>query len=128
MLDNCDSYDEFGVCGEWWYHPGTYAAFSLYDIKEPQKSHHDLLVEMFSSGWTADAELFLGAKACADYQAVIGGSNKPTLDTATFSARCISNTQICAWDQSCSWNDPNCLFTGEYGWREGGSSRRPPDK
>ena len=126
VLDQCDGYDEYGVCGEWWYDPDTNAAFSLYNIKEPQKSHHDLLVEMFSSGWTTGEELFLGAKSCADYQAVLGGSNTPALDPATFTARCISNTQICVWDQSCVWDDPDCLFTGEYGWGEGGSSCSPP--
>lgn len=128
MLDSCDGYDEYGVCGEWWYDPGTNAAFGLYDIKEPQKSHHDLLVEMFSSGWTTGADLFLGAKSCADYQAVVGGNNSPMLDPTSFTARCISNTHICVWDQSCSPNDPNCLFTGEYGWGEGASSCSPPAK
>ena len=123
-LDNCNGYDQYGVCDEWWYDPATNAAYSLSNIKDPSRSHHDLLVEMFSSGWTTGADLFLGAKSCADYQAVLGGDSSPTLDTATFSARCISNTQICVWDQSCGWGDPNCLYTGEFGG--GGFLCKPP--
>lgn len=127
-LDECNGFDEYGVCDEWWYDPDTNAAFGLYDIKNPQKAHHDLLVEMFSSGWTTGPDLFLAAKACADYQAIIGGNNTPALDTATFASRCISNTQICVWDTTCPWGDHNCMFTGEYGWGQGGSSCSPPKK
>lgn len=92
--------------------PSTNAAFPLFNLKPPHKSHHDLLVQIFSQGWTTNGDLFLGANACVDYQ---GGTLPPALDTATLEARCANNTQIYAWDQTCGLGDGTCFFTGSMG-------------
>ena len=115
-LIQCDSYDEYGVCSTWWYDPATNAAFALSSLGSMEINYYDLMETLFSNAWTTGADLFLGAKACADYMAVFGGTNTPTLDPVTLIPRCISNVQVCVWDQSCQWGDPACEFTGEYGW------------
>ena len=70
---------------------------------------------MFSEGWTTGSQLFLGAKACADWVKVNGGDNGPALNTDTMQPRCISNIQVCVWDPSCQAMDHTCEFTDEYG-------------
>lgn len=115
-LIQCDSYDEYGVCSAWWYDPDTNAAFALSSLRNLGTNYYDLMETLFSNGWTTGADLFLGAKACADYQAAHGGANDPALDPVTMVPRCISNVQVCVWDQSCQPGDATCAFTGEYGW------------
>ena len=115
-LIQCASYDSYGVCSDWWYDPSTNAAYSLLSLSSMETNYYALMETLFSAGWTTGSSLFLGAKACADHQAVFGGSNAPTLDPVTMTPRCISNVQVCVWDQSCQWGDQNCAFTGEYGW------------
>ena len=115
-LIQCDSYDSYGVCSTWWYDPGTNAAYGLSSLGDMETNYYDLLETLFSNGWTTGADLFLGAKACADHQAVFGGNNTPTLDPVSMTARCLSNVQVCVWDQSCQPGDQDCAFTGEYGW------------
>ena len=115
-LIQCDSYDEYGVCSAWWYDPGTNAAFGLSSLRNMETNFYDLTETLFSNEWTTGADLFLGAKACADYMAVFGGTNEPALDPVTLIPRCISNVQVCVWDQSCEPGDMSCAFTGEYGW------------
>ena len=117
-LIRCDGYDHWGICDEYWYDNTTNAAYSIVDMKNPRKRQHDFMVMLFEQGWTTPEQLFLGSKACADYQACIGGigANKPMFDLVTFQPRCLSNVQVCVWDQSCDGGDPTCEFTGEYGW------------
>ena len=115
-LIQCASYDQYGVCSAWWYDPDTNAAFGLSSLRDMKINYYDLMESLFSNGWTTGADLFLGSKACADYMAVYGGTNNPTLDPVTMTPRCISNVQVCVWDQSCQMFDKSCEFTGEYGW------------
>lgn len=115
-LIQCDGYDAHGVCSAWWYDPGTNAAFGLSSLRAMETNYYSLMETLFSAGWTTGADLFLGAKACADYVAVIGGGDGPALDPVTLVPRCVSNVQVCVWDQSCQWGDHDCEFTGEYGW------------
>ena len=115
-LIQCASYDDYGVCSTWWYDPATNAAFALSSLRNMETNYYDLMETLFSNDWTTGADLFLGAKACADHMAVYGGTNTPTLDPITLTPRCISNVQVCVWDQTCQWGDQSCEFTGEYGW------------
>ena len=114
-LMNCTAYDQFGLCGEWWYDPKENTAYAVSDIGRPGDSHHDVLEWLFTSGYTNGPDFFQGAKACAEYITKTGGPNTPVLDPTTMVARCISSSQICVYDQSCAINDHNCLYTGEYG-------------
>ncbi|CAF9920597.1 MAG: hypothetical protein HETSPECPRED_004305 [Heterodermia speciosa] len=125
-LIQCDGYDPHGLCSTWWYDPISNSAFALTDLTDSNKNFYDLLDTMFTTGWTTGTDLFLGARDCADWQLLHGGSPTPSLDTEDFTARCISNTQICVYDMACPYNDVNCLYTGEYGWGQGGSSCSPP--
>ena len=127
---NCaQGYDRWGICDEWWYDPGTNAAFSLVNMAEPGKKQHDLMITLFENGWTTPEQLFLGSKACGDFQACIGGigNNTPTFDTVTFAPRCISNMQVCVWDQACPDGDTRCEFTGEFGWGPKGECKPHKD-
>ncbi|MCJ1486048.1 hypothetical protein MMC06_006224 [Schaereria dolodes] len=114
-LVECASYDQYGMCSTWWYDPSTNAAFGLASLGDPSKNYYDLMQTIFSNNWTTPADLFLGAKACADYVAVFGGNSTPTLDLNNLQPLCLSNTQICVYDQACDVDDPTCEFTGEYG-------------
>ena len=114
-LIQCDSYDSYGVCSTWWYDPDTNAAYGLSSLRDMNENFYDLLETLFSNGWTTGADLFLGARACADHQAIYGGANAPNIDPVTMMPRCLSNVQVCVWDQSCQPGDSSCAFTGEYG-------------
>ena len=128
-MDCSKGYDKWGICDEWWYDPGTNAAFALSDKSNPGKKQHDLMISLFENGWTTPEQLFLGSKACADFQACIGGigNNTPTFDTVTFAPRCISNVQVCVWDQACPDGDTGCEFTGEFGWGPKDECKPPQD-
>ena len=115
-LIQCASYDEYGICSAWWYDLGSNAAFGLSSLNNMETNYYDLTRTLFSNGWTSGADLFLGALACADHQAAYGGTNGPALDPVDLVPRCVSNVQVCVWDQSCAWGDQGCEFTGEYGW------------
>ena len=118
-LIQCDSYDEYGVCSAWWYDPISNAAYGLSSLRNMETNYYALMETLFSNGWTTGADLFLGALACADYQAASSGANNnnnPALDPVTMVPRCLSNVQVCVWDQSCQPGDATCAFTGEYGW------------
>jgi hypothetical protein len=114
-LISCASYDQYGVCSAWSYDPGTNTAYALANMAHPATNYYDLMQAIFSEGWTTGADLFLGAKARADYVAAGGGSNSPALDPNPLVPRCLSNIQVCVWDKSCELTDQNCEFTGEYG-------------
>ncbi|KAL8815575.1 MAG: hypothetical protein Q9223_005294 [Gallowayella weberi] len=121
-LISCDYYDEYGVCSTWWYDATTNLAYGLSSTADPQKNYYDLLQQIFSNEWTTPSLLFSGALACAEYvknSPDQAASNAPTLDLTTMQPRCISNVQICVYDQGCAVNDPHCEFTGEYGWGDG---------
>jgi len=94
-LISCASYDKYGVCSAWWYDPGTNAAFALANITDSSINYYDLIQTMFSEGWTTGADLFLGAKLCADYVAAGGGSKTLVLDSITLVPRCLSSVQVC---------------------------------
>ncbi|KAI4265616.1 MAG: hypothetical protein L6R38_009288 [Xanthoria sp. 2 TBL-2021] len=114
-LVQCDYYDKHGVCSTWWYDASTNLAYGLSSLSDPQKNYYDLLQQLFENEWTTPPMLFAGALECAEYVKNTNSSNQPTLDLVTMQPRCISNTQVCVYDQSCQVNDPHCEFTGEYG-------------
>ncbi len=123
-LVSCDYYNEYGVCSTWWYDAPNNRAFGLSSTEDPQNNFYDLLNEIFGNGWTNPSLLFSGAIDCADYvKNNPGASNQPQLDVNTMHAHCISNTQICVYDQSCAINDRDCEFTGEYGGTDDGPCR-----
>ena len=113
-LMNCTAYDSYGLCGEWWYDAEINTAFAISNIADPSKRYQSLLSDLFAKDWFSPADLFRGAKDCADYQAVKGASSSPTLDPESGAPKCISNTQVCVYKQDCEY-DQECLYTGEYG-------------
>ncbi|KAL8857801.1 MAG: hypothetical protein Q9178_005701 [Gyalolechia marmorata] len=118
-LVSCDYYEDHGICSTWWYDPSTNRAYGLSSVEEPQKNFYDLLKQIFSNEWTTPAELFGGALECAEYVKATGNSNQPTLDVVTMQPRCLSNVQVCVYDQGCDVDDSRCEFTGEYGAADG---------
>ncbi|KAL9601653.1 MAG: hypothetical protein Q9219_002373 [cf. Caloplaca sp. 3 TL-2023] len=117
-LVSCDYYDEHGLCSAWWHDPTTNRAFGLSSIADPQKNYYDLMQDIFNNGWTTPTLLFNGALECAEYVKNTGKNNEPLLDLTTLEPRCLSNTQICVYDPSCTVGDEGCEFTGEYGGAE----------
>lgn len=128
-LDLCAGYDAHGMCDQWWYDASTNAAYSLSKIDEPDRSYASVLQSFFAAGYTTGEALFLGAKACADWQAVVGGigNSAPAIDPVLWQQRCVSNTQVCVWDQSCEFNDVDCAYTGEFGWGSEGQCGPPKE-
>lgn len=118
-LVSCDYYNEYGVCSTWWYDAPNNRAFGLSSTEDPQNNFYDLLNELFTNEWTNPSLLFSGAIDCADYVKSTGRTNQPQLDVDTMRPHCMSNTQICVYDQSCAINDRDCEFTGEYGGTDG---------
>ncbi|KAL8924535.1 MAG: hypothetical protein Q9208_004010 [Pyrenodesmia sp. 3 TL-2023] len=119
-LVSCDYYEDHNICSTWWYDAPNNRAFALSSVDDPQTNFYDLLTEMFRNEWTTPSLLFSGAIDCADYVKSTGKSNQPQLDLDTMRAHCMSNTQVCVYDQSCGIGDSDCEFTGEYGGTEDG--------
>ncbi|KAL8728983.1 MAG: hypothetical protein Q9181_005160 [Wetmoreana brouardii] len=105
-LVSCEDYDQYGVCSTWWYDASTNSAY------DPQKNCYDLLQQLFSNDWTTPSLLFAGVLDYAEYVKRMGMTNQPTLDLETMQPQCISNTQICVYDPTCSINDPKCESQG----------------
>lgn len=124
-LVSCDYYEDYGICSTWWYDAPNNRAFGLSSVKDPQKNFYALLTEMFRNEWTTPSLLFSGAIDCAEYVRSTGKSNEPQLDVETMRPHCMSNTQICVYDQSCATEDHDCEFTGEYGGTENDGPCRP---
>ena len=116
-LLGCNTMDSYSLCGEWWFDNTTNIAYGLSNIADPTKKYGDTISKLFKNGWTTGPDLFRNARDCADYVAA-GGSPTPSLDDQHMLPRCISNTQVCVFDQSCQMNDRDCLYTGEYGGKD----------
>ena len=86
-----------GVCDTFFW-DGT-DTYGLTDPTDFTKSYHDELSSMFNS-LTTGALLFTGARQCAVASGKNGGGSAAVNPTDPTQFSCLSNMQVCTWDES----------------------------
>lgn len=94
-------YDEWGMCGSWWYDSMHRISYGLESQKDMLINYTDPLVSLFNQGITTPELLFINSQYCADASGSTQG-NAPgsSLSTTTgvWNTQCISNMKVCTWD------------------------------
>ncbi|KAI4153358.1 MAG: hypothetical protein L6R39_001597 [Caloplaca ligustica] len=94
-------YDEWGMCGSWWYDSTNRISYGLESMKDMVNNYTDPLESLFNQGITTPEMLFLNSQLCADAAGSTQG-NAPgtslTTTTGVWNTECISNVKICTWD------------------------------
>ena len=94
-------YDEWGMCGSWWYDRTNHISYGLESMKDMLNNYTDPLESLFNQGLTTPELLFLNSQFCADASGSSQG-NAPgtslTTSTGMWNTECISNMKICTWD------------------------------
>lgn len=94
-------YDEWGMCGSWWYDSVNRISYGLGSQKNIQNNYTDALQSLFNQGVTTPELLFMNSQFCADAAGSTQGNAPGTsLSTTTgiWNTECISNVKICTWD------------------------------
>ncbi|KAL8827727.1 MAG: hypothetical protein Q9191_003009 [Dirinaria sp. TL-2023a] len=94
-------YDEWGMCGSWWYDSTNRISYGLESQKDMLNNYTDPLESLFNQGITTPELLFLNSQYCADAAGSTQGNAPGTsLSTTTgvWNTECISNLKICTWD------------------------------
>lgn len=94
-------YDEWGMCGSWWYDSTNHISYGLESMKDMLINYTEPLQSLFNQGITTPQLLFLNSQFCADASGSTQG-NAPgsslTTSTGVWNTQCISNMKICSWD------------------------------
>lgn len=94
-------YDEWGMCGSWWYDVTNHISYGLNSMKNMLNNYTDPLESLFNQGLTRPELLFMNSQFCADVAGASQG-NAPgtslTVSTGTWNTECIANMKICTWD------------------------------
>ena len=94
-------YDEWGMCGSWWYDSTNDISYGLESQKDMMINYTDVLESLFNQGITTPELLFINSQVCADAAGSTQGSAPGTsLSTSigVWDTECISNLKICSWD------------------------------
>ena len=94
-------YDEWGMCGNWWYDSRNRISYGLESKKDMLNNYTDALESLFNQGITTPQLLFMNSQFCADAAGSTQGNAPGTsLSTSTgvWNTECISNMKICTWD------------------------------
>ncbi|KAL8731476.1 MAG: hypothetical protein Q9181_004300 [Wetmoreana brouardii] len=94
-------YDEWGMCGSWWYDSTNRISYGLESLKAMLNNYTDPLESLFNQGITTPELLFMNSQFCADAAGSTQGNAPGTsLSTTTgvWNTECISNMKICTWD------------------------------
>ena len=94
-------YDEWGMCGSWWYDSTNRISYGLESQKDMLNNYTDPLESLFNQGITTPELLFMNSQYCADAAGSTQGNAPGTsLSTTTgvWNTECISNMKICTWD------------------------------
>ena len=94
-------YDEWGMCGSWWYDSANHVSYGLESLKDMLNNYTDPLQSIFNQGITTPELLFMNSQFCADAAGSTQGSapgTSLTTDTGIWNTECISNMKICTWD------------------------------
>ncbi|KAL9033258.1 MAG: hypothetical protein Q9214_007601, partial [Letrouitia sp. 1 TL-2023] len=112
-------YDEYSICGPFWFDPRVKTTFSLDNLGEMTKDYHDDMRTIFSN-WTTPDMLFGNAYRCAKSG---GDANGPTIRTnsdGSVEIDCLSDIKICTWNQESLDFDKefsDCPMQGNFGTR-----------
>ncbi|KAG6989892.1 hypothetical protein G7Y79_00061g092790 [Physcia stellaris] len=94
-------YDEWGMCGCWWYDSTNRISYGLESKKDMLNNYTDALESLFNQGITTPELLFMNSQFCADSAGSTQGNAPGTslsTDTGVWNTECISNMKICTWD------------------------------
>ncbi|KAI4284662.1 MAG: hypothetical protein L6R38_001240 [Xanthoria sp. 2 TBL-2021] len=94
-------YDEWGMCGCWWYDSTNRISYGLESQKNMLNNYTKPLESLFSLGITTPELLFLNSQFCADSAGSTQGNAPGTAlstSTSVWNTECISNVKICTWD------------------------------
>ncbi|KAL8851790.1 MAG: hypothetical protein Q9221_003304 [Calogaya cf. arnoldii] len=94
-------YDEWGMCGCWWYDSTNRISYGLESQKNMLDNFTEPLESLFSLGTTTPELLFLNSQFCADASGSTQGNAPGTAlstDMGVWNTECISNVKICTWD------------------------------
>lgn len=94
-------YDEWGMCGSWWYDNVNHISYGLNSMKDMHNNYTDALESLFNLGVTTPDLLFLNSQNCADAAGSTQGNAPGTSLSTTigvWNTECISNMKICSWD------------------------------
>ena len=94
-------YDEWGMCGPWWYDSTNNISYGLESLKDMMVNYTDPLESLFNQGITTPELLFVNSQICANTAGSSQGSAPGTsLSTSigVWNTECISNMKICTWD------------------------------
>ncbi|KAL8639286.1 MAG: hypothetical protein Q9228_003668 [Teloschistes exilis] len=95
-------YDEWGMCGSWWYDSTNHISYGLESLKDMLNNYTDALESLFNQGITTPELLFMNSQFCADAAGSTQGNAPGTslsTDKGMWRTECISNMKICTWDQ-----------------------------
>ena len=117
----CDSYNEQGICGQWWWDSEANIAYGLDDFRHMNRDMNSILTTILSK-YTTGEMLFRNAYACN----LGGGYGQPvnvTVNAAGVNTACLSQLEIRRWDMSCRQNKVNspCEFIDgpiQKGWMD----------
>ena len=100
-----NGYDEWGMCGSWWYDSANRISYGLESMKDMLNNYTDALESLFNQGLTTPELLFMNSQFCADASGSSQGNAPGTSLTTTsttgagmWNTECISNMKICTWD------------------------------
>ena len=96
---NCSVYDEHDLCDAWWYSQNYASAFSLDNFNHPDRTYHDILVQILTN-YTSGELLFEGAYEC-NAQGNFGNPTRITVNAGGVNTACISNMKVLTWDMTC---------------------------
>ena len=94
-------YDEWGMCGCWWYDSTNRISYGLASQKNMLDNFTEPLKSLFSLGITTPELLFLNSQFCADAAGSTQGNAPGTAlssTTGVWNTECIANVKICTWD------------------------------
>ncbi|KAL8710170.1 MAG: hypothetical protein Q9220_005253 [cf. Caloplaca sp. 1 TL-2023] len=92
-------YDEWGMCGTWWFDSTNRISYGLESKKAMLNNYTDPLESLFNQGITTPELLFMNSQLCADAAGSTQGNAPGTaLSQGLWNTECISNMEICTWD------------------------------
>ena len=96
-----NGYDEWGMCGSWWYDETSNTSYGLESLKDMMINYTDALESLFNQGITTPDLLFINSQVCADVAGSTQGSAPGTslsTNIGVWNTECIANLKICSWD------------------------------
>lgn len=101
-----DGYNNYSICGEWWYDSIDNIAFSLYSESDYWASYIKDMETVFNEGLTTPELIFLGSQYCAlGANASQGAGPEQSLASSdgAVTTACLSNMAVCTWNLANEW-------------------------